>query len=244
MIHQPAQRPVLVVVDDSPDDVRSLAAELERRYASDYEVVAQASASDALSTLRRLRSEGREVPLIVADMWMDEMTGVELLAQSRQLYPEAKRTVIWSYGDMRALEPMYRAMALGGVDDYLTRPWIPTEHGLYRPVGELLGDWTRANRPRFEAIRMVGEETSARCHEIIDRLAPFNLTIGFHFVDSEAGRRLLEVAGIGAERLPVLLMHDGRVLVDPTDVEIATALGGRTRAREGIWPHSEIAARR
>jgi len=70
---------------------------------------------------------------------VDETTGVELLQRSRHLCPEAKRTIIWPYGDMRALEPLYHAMALGAIDDYLTRPWIPVEHGPYRPVGELLG---------------------------------------------------------------------------------------------------------
>ncbi len=236
------QAPVLAVVDDSPDDLRSLREELERRYGSDYKVVAQATASQALVTLRELLADAREVALIIADMWMDEMTGVQFLAETRHLYPEAKRTIIWSYGDMRALEPLYRAMALGGVDDYLTRPWIPAEHGLYRPVGELLGDWTKANRPRFEAIRMVGEETSPRCHEIRDRLAPFNLTVGFHPADSEAGRLLLEGAKISSERLPVLFMYDGRVLVDPTDVEIANALGGTTRARAGTCDVAIIGA--
>jgi len=234
--------PVLVVVDDDADDLRSLREELERRFGPDYEIAAAASPAAALRTLRGLRARDREVALVIADMWMNEMTGVELLAESRLLYPEAKRTIIWSYGDMRALEPLYRAMALGGVDDYLTRPWIPAEHGLYRPIGELLGEWTNANRPRFEAIRMVGEETSLRCHEIRDRLAPFNLTVGFVTPDSETGRRLLDDAGLGADRLPVLSLWDGTVLVDPTDVEIATALGGTTRARAGICDVAVIGA--
>ena len=224
--------PVILVVDDNADDLGSLREELGRRFGSDYEVSAEPSPVGALRALRGLRAEGREVALVIADMWMAEMTGVELLLHARHVYPEGRRTVIWSYGDMRALEPLYRAMALGGVDDYLTRPWIPIEQGLYRPVEELLGDWTRANRPRFEAIRMVGEETSARCHEITDHLAPFNLTVGFNAVDSESGRRLLQDAGLGPERLPVLFMWNGAVLVDPSDVEIATALGGTTRARQ------------
>jgi thioredoxin reductase (NADPH) len=234
--------PVLLLVDDSPADLQSLKEELERRYGADYEVVARSTAAEALATLRALLADARDVALIIADMWMTEMTGVEFLAQSRHLCPEAKRTIIWSYGDMRALEPLYHAMALGGVDDYLTRPWMPVEHGLYRPIEELLGDWSKANRPRFEAIRMVGDETSPRCHEIRDRLAPFNLTVGFDAADSEAGRRLLEAAGTGFERLPVLFLYDGRVLVDPTDVEIADSLGGTTRARAGTCDVAVIGA--
>ncbi len=237
-----AYAPVLIVVDDSPDDLRSLRDELERRYGADYEVVAEVSPSEALATLGEMATDAREVALVVADMWMNEMTGVQFLLETRLLYPEAKRTVIWSYGDMAALDPLYRAMALGGVDDYLTKPWVPAENGLFRPVGELLGDWAKAHRPRFEALRMVGEETSPRCHEIVDRLAPFSVTIGFHAVDSETGRRLLEDAGLGSDRLPVLFIHDGTVLVDPTDVEIAHSLGGATRPHTGSCDVAVIGA--
>src|SRR5262249_40638983 len=45
--------------------------------------------------------------------------------------------------------------------------------------------------------------------------------------DSGEGRRLLRDAG-HAGRLPVVVFHDGRVLVDPTDGEIAHILGART----------------
>ena len=236
------QAPLIVVVDDSSEDLRSLRDELARRFGPDFEVVARRSAGAAVAALEKSLARGREVALVIADMWMDEMTGVEFLARSRHIYPDARRALIWSYGDMRALEPLYRSMALGGIDDYLTRPWIPVEHGLYRPVGELLGDWTRANRPRFEAIRMVGDETSRRCHEIRDRLAPFNLTVGFVAADSDDGRRLLETAGVAAGRLPVLFLYDGRVLVDPSDVEIANALGGTTRARAGVCDVAVVGA--
>ena len=131
--------PIVLVVDDDVHDLRSLREELIRRFGSDYEVNAEPSPAGALRALRELRAKGREVALVIADMWMAGMTGVELLMHARHVYPEGKRAVIWSYGDMRALEPLYGAMALGGVDDYLTRPWIPAEQGLYRPVEELLG---------------------------------------------------------------------------------------------------------
>ncbi len=226
-----APAPLLLVVDDSPDELRSLCEELARRFDPDYETVALASPAEGLATLQKVSRSAREVALVVADMWMDDMNGVEFLAQTRHLCPEAKRTIIWSYGDMAALEPLYRAMALGGVDDYLTRPWVPAEQGLYRPIGELLGEWTKAHRPRFQAVSLVGEEHSPRSHEIIDRLAPFNVSVGFCAADSQEGGRLLRGAGLTSGRLPVVFMHDGRVLVDPTDVELADSLGATTRAR-------------
>ena len=74
------QPPLLVVVDDSSDDLRSLRDELERRFGADYEIVAQRCASAAVTALGKSLAKGREVALVIADMWMDEMTGVEFLS--------------------------------------------------------------------------------------------------------------------------------------------------------------------
>lgn len=105
------QAPLIVVVDDSSEDLRSLRDELARRFGPDFEVVARRSAGAAVVALEKSLARGREVALVIADMWMDEMTGVEFLARSRHIYPDARRALIWSYGDMRALEPLYRSMA-------------------------------------------------------------------------------------------------------------------------------------
>jgi hypothetical protein len=48
-------------------------------------------------------------------------------------------------------------------------------------------------------------------------------------VDSSEGRALLERAGVTGERLPVVVLFDGRVLVDPSNAGLAQALGIKTR---------------
>jgi hypothetical protein len=85
------RQPVLLVVDDEAESLRALTRELESRYGSQYGVVAGASASDALASLSQLRAEGAAVSLILADQWMPETTGIELLARARQLHPTARR---------------------------------------------------------------------------------------------------------------------------------------------------------
>jgi thioredoxin reductase (NADPH) len=56
----------------------------------------------------------------------------------------------------------------------------------------------------------------------------------FCFEDSEEGRRLLRDAGQDGTRLPVVVRHDGRVLVEPTDAEVIEAFGGGTRFEAGL----------
>jgi thioredoxin reductase (NADPH) len=48
-------------------------------------------------------------------------------------------------------------------------------------------------------------------------------------VGSEAGQALLGAVGATGERLPVGVLFDCRVLVDPSNAEVAEALGIRTR---------------
>ena len=84
-------KPVVLVVDDEADSLRALTQELTSRYGAHYRIVASASAQDALATLAELRAEEAAVPLILADQWMPETTGIELLARTRELHPTARR---------------------------------------------------------------------------------------------------------------------------------------------------------
>jgi len=52
----------------------------------------------------------------------------------------------------------------------------------------------------------------------------------FYDVYSDQGRNLLREAGQDGARLPVFMMYDGRVLVEPSNAEVASLLGARTSA--------------
>ena len=57
----------------------------------------------------------------------------------------------------------------------------------------------------------------------------------FHAADSEAGAAILDIAGVNPGAAPVVVVENGRVLVDPSNIEVADALGARTRAGSGIY---------
>ena len=102
---------------------------------------------------------------------------------------------------------------------------VPDEE--FHLATELLEEWARSNLPRPEVMRVVGEEWSARSHEIRDLLSRNVVPFGFYPADGGPGKALLEQAGVAAAALPVIIMLDGRVLENPSNTQIAGALGCR-----------------
>ncbi|HTT55288.1 MAG TPA: NAD(P)/FAD-dependent oxidoreductase [Streptosporangiaceae bacterium] len=131
-------------------------------------------------------------------------------------------------GIRAAPETILQAIALGHIDGYVARPVTVPDERFHLAVTELLEDWARSNRPRFEVVRVVGEEWSARSHEIRDLLDRNAVPFGFYPVGTERGQALLRRAAPAAA-LPVLLLFDGRALANPSNTEVAEALGVKTR---------------
>ena len=68
-----------------------------------------------------------------------------------------------------------------------------------------------------------------------DLLQRHNMPFAFQRADSEAGAAILQAAGVDADTAPVVVLQDGRTLVDPSNIEVADALGARTRPGSGIY---------
>jgi len=229
-------RPIILVVDDEAEPLHALCEALQRRLDRDYRVVGHVSAHAALEELTRMSAAGEPVALIIADQWMPELPGVELLGRAREIDPEAKRALLVAWDDRSAGPTVLEGCAFGRLDNYLLKPWAPPEVHLYPPVGDFLAEWRQAHGPRMELVRLIAEPRSPRGHEIQERLQRNGIPYGTYTADSDGGRRLLEETGLASGRLPVVLLSDGRALVDPSDAELADALGvvgafGSTSAR-------------
>jgi len=223
-------QPVLVVVDDEDASLRALAGELGSRYGAQYRIVASPSAEDALTRLADLRAEDATVALILADQWMPGGTGTELLARARELHPTARRGLLTSWGDTSTSVPILEAMALGQIEFYLSKPaWSPDEQ-FHQVITEALKEWWRQHgAARLEAVTVIGEDPSARAHEIRDILARNNVPFGFIRRNSAEGRAALRRLGVRRATGPVVALYTGAVLVDPSNVEVAAALGQTVR---------------
>ena len=70
---------------------------------------------------------------------------------------------------------------------------------------------------------------SATC--CTDTIFPY----AFHDVHSDAGRAALDEAAVTPTTSPIVIVDGGAPLFDPTNIDIATALGARTRPGEGTY---------
>jgi thioredoxin reductase (NADPH) len=234
--------PVLLIVEVDPQARGVVEGELRKRYGADYEVICVGSADDPLRVFAKLRDDQRRVSMVLAGRSMSQMTGAELLARVREFRSTAMRLLLvdWEYGPPP--EPILQALALGHIDAYAERPMTAPDEVFHLAVTELLEKWARSNLPRPEFMRVVGDEWSARSHEIRDLLSRNVLPFGFYPADAGPGKALLEQAGAAAATLPVIIMFDGRVLENPSNTQIAEAIGVQTSPGAGLYDVAVIGA--
>src|SRR4029450_1241544 len=214
-------QPILFLVDDRPEVLEALAADLGRRFGTDHRILAEASPGAALDALEELAGQDEEVALVVAGQRMAELPGVPFLLRAHELHPSAKRVLLVGRREWTPTNPAVRAMTLGQIDTYLFEPWLPVARFLYLPISQVLADWVPSRGPSFEGIRIVGPRWTTRSHELRDMLTRMGIPDGWYQAGTAAGRRLLEEAGEDGSRLPVVVFHSGQVFVDPSYAELA-----------------------
>jgi thioredoxin reductase (NADPH) len=234
-------KPLLFLVDDDADTVGRLEEALLRRYGADYEVATATSALAGLGDLQNL-DEASEVALLIADQWMPEMTGIEFLARAHELRPEAKRLLVIDVGDVGAQPYIVRALTLNGLDYYFGKPWASPEEELYPVTGEALRSWAKKSLPRYEKAKIIAPRASPRARYLWNVLEGNSVASGFYPVESASGRALLESHAPGTDRFPVLVLYDGRVLIDPANDELAEAMGGATNPDTGLYDVAVVGA--
>jgi thioredoxin reductase (NADPH) len=220
-----ASRPVLLAVDDDVADLREISRELHKRYGEDYRVVCERYPEAALRRLQDLEEAGEEVALVLADQWMEGMSGPDFLTRAGEISSTAKPALLVDWGDRAAVRPLHQAMSLGRIDYYVTKPYGNHDERFHRVISEFLYDWSKDRIPKFDEIRVVGEQWSPRSFELRDLLGRNGVLHTFHSLDSKEGQELLARIGYQGDQLPVVVLFDGQVLVDPTNSDIADACG-------------------
>jgi len=227
-------KPVLMVVDEDGPSLDAICGLLGNRYGGDYEIVAQRSFQAAVAVLARLSDEKAAVAVVIAACRGAASFDSDLFARVRALHPRAKRVLAVPFGRDWA-DIILFAMTLGHIDDYLLTPWGHPEEHLYPRMGDLLCAWVKSTeRPTVEAVRVVGQQWSPRSHELRDFLQRNNLWYGFYADDSAEGRRILEEVAQDGKRLPVVVLWDNVVLVEPSFADVSAALGARSRPEPGV----------
>jgi thioredoxin reductase (NADPH) len=223
----------IVTVDDDPMVLRAITRDLRARYGSDYRIVSASSGAEALAVLAELALRLRPVALIATDQRMPGMTGTEMLGQARPQAPDAKLLLLTAYADT---DVAIQAINDIGLDYYLVKPWDPPAERLYPVIDDLLDDWQRAHPQETGDVRVVGNRWSERSHEIRTFLTRNYVPYHWADVDRDAeGQRLQTLAGAGIDDLPLVFVPDSEVLRSPSTLDLAAALGLRTRALQPLY---------
>jgi thioredoxin reductase (NADPH) len=226
-------KPVILVVDDDPQVLAAVRRDLRARYREHYTVMSAGSGPEALETARELKRRGDALALLVSDQRMPGMLGHEVLAQSREIYPLARRVLLTAYSD---IEAAVRAINDAHVNHYLSKPWDPPDERLYPVIDDLLDDWQAEYLPEATGLRVIGHQWSPRSHAIKDFLA--SSLIPYRWIDVErdpGAGALLDAAGIQAGDLPALLFEDGSDLRDPQPRQVAERLGRSLSAAHEVY---------
>ncbi len=173
----------ILVVDDDRSNRVTLGRILTR---SGYDVVEAASGKEALERLR-----ARATALLLTDLKMPGMDGVELLRAARVVSPDTEVVLMTAYGTVEtAVESMKE-----GAYDFLTKPL--KRHDLLQAVTKALEKRSlvaenRELRARLEAVadpgplgRIVGNSAALRSSlEVVRQVAPTDATV---MVSGESG---------------------------------------------------------
>ena len=131
-VDDPAMQ-TLLLVDDEPGVLSSLRRLLHRE---NYRILTATSGEEALALLAE-----NEVGVILTDQRMPGMSGTELLARVRVMYPKAVRMVLSGY---TGLESLTEAINRGEIFRFMTKPWEDDElldavRGAFRHYAEAIG---------------------------------------------------------------------------------------------------------
>ena len=215
-------KPALLVVDDDAQVLAAVRRDLRSKYRESYTILSAASGDEALATIRELRGRGDALAMVISDQRMPGMQGTELLAQSLEFYPLARRVLLTAYSD---IEAAIKAINVAHLDHYLAKPWTPPEECLYPVVDDLLDEWQAEYLPEAKGLRFIGHQWSPRSHQIKDFLAGNLVPYRWFDVDRDQdSASLLAAAGIESSDLPALIFEDGTALRNPEPRQVAERL--------------------
>jgi len=228
--------PAIVTVDDEPEVLRAVERDLRRKYGKDYRILGTDSGSGAVDLMKQLKTRGDSLALTLADQRMPQMSGLDVLGESMQLFPQAKRALLTAYADTNAA---IAAINTAKVHYYLLKPWDPPEEKLYPVLDDLLEDWQAEYKAPYHGLRVLGTRWSPSSHQLKDFLGrnqvPYQWTdVEIATPDKEV-QQLIPNVDLKSVSLPLVVLQGGEILENPPVEELAARIGLRTRAETTFY---------
>jgi thioredoxin reductase (NADPH) len=228
--------PAILTVDDEPEVLRAVERDLRRKYGKDYRVLGTDSGSSAIDLLKQLKTRGDTVALTLADQRMPQLSGLDVLGQAMQLFPQAKRALLTAYADTNAA---ISAINTAKVHYYLLKPWDPPEEKLYPVLDDLLEDWQAEYKAPYHGLRVLGTRWSPASHQLKDFLGrnqvPYQWTDVEIATPDQEVQQLIPNVDLKTASLPLVVLPGGEVISNPPVEELAARIGLRTRAETTFY---------
>jgi len=110
----------ILLVDDEPMVLESLAEDLLRNFGQDYQIEAAESGEEALEVVEELQGEGIEIAVVISDQVMPGLKGDELLSQIHLQYPNILKIMLTGQAGVDAVG---NAVNSANLYRYLAKPW-------------------------------------------------------------------------------------------------------------------------
>jgi len=233
-------RPVILAVDDEPEVLGAVQRDLRSHFAGDYRILGATGGQEAIETIKELALRGDPLALILADQRMPTVTGVDVLRESLELFPTARKALLTAYADT---DVAIDAINEIGLDHYIMKPWDPPEEKLYPILDDLLSDWQAGFRPTFDGIRIISQEWSKPAFGLKAFLAMNQIPYRSQTLENDPeARRLMETAGVQLVDLPLVLLAGGDPLTNPSINELAERIGLKSRASSPTYDVAIVGA--
>lgn len=214
-----SMKPSIVAAARDEATARAVEVQLLQRYSFDYRV--RSVVDDAVEAERG----SEDAALVLVDALWENASAV--LSRIREKQPSTRRLAIAPWGMPVASKQLHALLHAGLAEYFVIVPQVLPDEQFHRTISEFLEEWSRTNSATFEVVRMI-DGGSAKGHRLRDLMQRNNVTHGSYSPFSTLGRAILDEHGLGADQLPVLVLFDGRVLVDPSERELADAITGQS----------------
>jgi thioredoxin reductase (NADPH) len=221
-----SRNPLLVAALVNPTLAGALQADMERVYGPrGFDAAGVSRGHEAIALLEGARREGRPVAALIIDQDLAPVPAREVISRARHLHNEVRVVLLIEHQGMkRALA----AMDEGAIDYFFIKPLAAHDEQLFPVLTDMLEVWMREVEGASRIVRVVGNRAQLT-HPVCEFLARNDITYHFHPLDGDDYAQLL-LGGAPAddERLPLVVLPDGRRLWNPSVAGVAGALGLRT----------------
>ncbi len=220
----------ILVVEDDATTRMSIVAILD---SVGYQVAAAINGEEAIALLQQAADDGRPFDVVVTDIRMGTVDGVEVLYAARKHIRPPEVIILTGYGTMDTSIAALRA----GAYDYLIKPCKPDE--LLKYVTSAI-ERHQAELRREHAIRMITHALGQLCDEDMPAppTNPEPTPVGAEPAEARAPERYLQIGELQIDTFRHTVSHNQQTVhLTPIEYDLLACLG---HAQGRVMGYSEI----